>query len=425
VNNFAFPIEENCEIGNILTPVERALLVLTGASANCSPLRADQVLFGGGHEFSCPVVSWAETPDLLRSLARNGYGHMHRFAVLPSRTKARWLLPQIRGHERVDGFQIYTPFSPAARLMKALTVRMRSTGWHGWVPHTVLIASKKPLPIEILASEITGETNLIFSLALGTPGTFQKLTVQVMRRDGAILGYFKMPLTDSAGERLQREAEILGKLSAFPKIRSHIPRLLFAGHWLGKPIVFQSPLSGEKGPATLTESHERFLDKLQSCYTVRLDGPALVRETARRWEREALRLGAKWQNLGREVLRIATRGLNSSVIPGGIHHGDFTPWNTRMVRDHLAAFDWECAGWNLPNLWDRFHFLAQTECVLRIKPAAKTRTDVFEKNRSLYLLYLLSSTAQMSEENAKQYAIDYRERQIMEHLAPASAALTN
>jgi len=422
VNNFAFPIERNCETGNILTPVERALLILTGSSPYCSPMRADQVLFGGGHDVPGPVISWTETPDLLRSLARNGYGHLHRFAVLPSRRKARWLLPQIPGHDRVDGFQIYTPFSPAARLMKALTVRMRSIGWHGWVPHTVLIASKKPLPIEKLASEITGEANLIFSLALGTPGTFQKLTVQVMRRDGAILGYFKMPLTDSAGERLQREAEILRKLSTFPKIRAHIPRLLFAGDWLGKPIVFQSPLTGEKGPATLTQVHERFLDKLQSCYVVQLDGAALVRETARRWEREAQRLGTKWQNLGREVLRVASREIRSSVIPGGIHHGDFTPWNTRMDHDHLAAFDWESAGWDLPNLWDQFHFVAQTECVLRIKPVAKARTDVREENRSLYLLYLLSSTAQMSEENAKQYAIDYRERQIMQHLAPASAA---
>jgi hypothetical protein len=421
----AVSIEEVCGTENTLNSLRKALLILTGSAQNSSPSAGEQGTSEDGRTLMDPVISWNQTPSLLSSLARNGYTHLHRFAALPSRRYARWLLPQIRDGERVDGFQIYTPFSPAARLMKALTVRLRATGWHGWVRHSVLIASKKPLLIENLASEITGEKEFVLSLSLGTPGTFQKLTVQVMRRDGSILGYIKMPLTDPAGERLQREADFLRKLGNFPKLQAHIPRLLFAGRWGGTNIVFQSPLNGEKGPASFTHFHEKFLDKLQSCLPVLLDGHAVVGETARQWEKVASRLGTKWQSLGREALRIATRGLSASVIPGGIHHGDFTPWNTRMDHGRLVAFDWESARWSVPNLWDRFHFLSQTECVLRIKPAAKGHADVREKNQSLYLLYLLSSTAQMSEENAKQYAIDYREAQLTQHLASASAVLTN
>jgi len=421
----AVPFEEVHGTENTLNPLGRALLILTGPAQNSSALTGEQPLAEDGRAPLDSVISWDESPTLLSRLAQNGYAHLHRFAALPSRKNARWLLPRTADGERVDGFQIYAPFSRAARLMKALTVCMRATGWHGWVRHSVLIASRNPLPIEKLASEITGEREFVLSLSLGTPGTFQKLTVQVMRRDGAILGYVKIPLTNPAGERLRCEADFLKKLGNFHKLHAHIPRLLFAGCWEGINIVFQSPLNGEKGPASLTQFHEEFLDKLQSCRPVHLDGHTVVRETARQWEKVASRLGTKWQSLGREALRIATQGLSAAVIPAGIHHGDFTPWNTRMDQGRLAVFDWESARWDVPNLWDRFHFLSQTECVLRIKPAASGQAEVRAKNRSLYLLYLLSSTAQMSEENAKQYAIDYRESQLMQHLASVSAAVRN
>ncbi len=43
---------------------------------------------------------------------------------------------------------------------------------------------------------------------------------------------------------------------------------------------------------------------------------------------------------------------------------------------------------------------------------------VREQNRALYLLYLLDSTIQAVEEEARQFAIDYREKEIRRCLAP-------
>lgn len=367
------------------------------------------------------VILQSYAPEVRKRLASEGYVHQHRFAVLPSRKNARWLLPLTSKTGTFDGFELYQPFSTGARMMKSLVLLVRATGWDGWVQDEVLLASRSLLPIERLASEITGENQLVFTLSLGTPGAFQKLTVQVMRPDGVMLGYVKMPLTAAAGERLSNEAEFLQKLAEFPNMRSRAPRLLFGGSWNGNNILFESPVEGASGPARFTKFHKDFLVNLHSCRTAVLTGQAVLHRTAQTWEIVASRMGTKWQGLAHEALRIAGRELNGSLIPCGITHGDFAPWNLRTHEGDLFAFDWESATWGAPNVWDQFHFITQTECLLKITHEKQDGGDIREQYRALYLLYLLNSTAQLKEEESEQKTIDYREQQISRYISEAAA----
>jgi hypothetical protein len=370
------------------------------------------------------VVSRSQASSVCKQLARHGYTHQHRFAILPSRTQPRWLLPLTNARRAIDGFELYTPYSRATRLMKALVVRVRATGWEGWVRHSVLMAARSPLPIEKLATEVTGERHLTFAVSLGTPGPVQKLTVQVMRTDGKILGYLKMPLKSGAEQRLRHEADTMEKLQRFAKIRAHIPQLLFAGSWEGRFVVFQSAIEGEAGPVRMTEHHEEFLKILQGCEPAMVPGRRLVQRIAQRWEKIAPRLESNWQGLGREALRIASRELDSVLIECGLQHGDFVPWNMRVRPNGLFLFDWESAAWEAPALWDRFHFLAQTECHLNLRHDESA--EVREENRALYLLYLLHSAAQLTDEKSSAFTFRYRERQLRKHLSePAQAAVAD
>ena len=362
------------------------------------------------------AITWNSPASAAADLRTRGLLHLHRFAVLPSRKRPRWLLPLVDGQRSVGEFNLYKPFSPAARLMKSVIVRMRAHGWHTLGRQTLMVASKQPLAIERLVAEITGEQNCTFALSLGTPGTYQKLTVQVSRMDGRILGYFKMPITSSAGERLHNEAAFLRKLSTFPQLRPHIPQLLFAGDWNNNTIIFQSPLDGETGPVSFTELYQDFLSALQHCAPSRVTGKLLAERMAWRWEKLVPRLASKWLALGREALKIIMQELSGATIPCGFHHGDFAPWNARVHRGKLSVFDWEAARCDAPSLWDQFHFLTQTECVLNAHHAASSL--VREQNRALYLLYLLDSTIQAVEEEARQFAIDYREKEIRRCLGP-------
>jgi hypothetical protein len=361
-------------------------------------------------------ITWNNPASAAAELKNHGFPHLHRFAIMPSRKKPRWLFPLPEANQHASEFNLYKPFSPTARLMKSVIVRMRAHGWQGLGSQTVQVASRQPLALERLVREITGEEDCTYALALGTPGTYQKLTVQVSRTDGHILGYFKMPITSGAGERLRNEASFLRKLSSFPQLRPHIPQLLFAGDWNYSTIVFQSPLDGETGPVSFTALYKDFLAALQHCEPTKIAGRLLAQNTATRWEKFVSRLGAKWQALGREALSIIFDELSAVSIPCGFHHGDFAPWNARVHRGKLFVFDWESARSDAPSLWDEFHFLTQTECVLNAHHAQKSM--IREQNRSLYLLYLLDSTIQAVEEETRQFAIDYREREIRRCIAP-------
>ncbi len=200
------------------------------ASVDLRASRADdEAVRGSDLQRDDPAISWNNPASAVEDLRNHGFPHMHRFAVLPSRKRARWLLPFVEGNGAAGEFNLYKPFSPAARLMKSLIVGMRAHGWQALGRQTIVVASKEPLAIERLVTEITGEQRCTFALSLGTPGTYQKLTVQVSRTDGSILGYFKMPITSSAGERLRNEAAFPPQACNVSAIASAHPATVVCG----------------------------------------------------------------------------------------------------------------------------------------------------------------------------------------------------
>jgi hypothetical protein len=190
--------------------------------------------------------------------------------------------------------------------------------------------------------------------------------------------------------------------------------------------LFQSAVKGEPGTVRLTQLHEEFLNALHDCEPVVLPGRKLIQKVAQRWNMIAPRLATNWQRLGRDALKTASHELDTAQIACGIHHGDFVSWNTRVTPQSLLVFDWESAAWEVPLLWDKFHFLAQTECHLNINHKESPAAVVRHNNSALYLLYLLNSVAQLSEEESLAFSLQYRENQILQHISkPVQAAVAD
>ncbi len=364
------------------------------------------------------LVSLDPSRSMTHDLARQAYARTHRFVVLPSRNAARWLLPQGDGRRALEGLQIYAPYAPAARLIKALVGGIMRAGWQGWARHGVLIASREPLPIEILVSEVAGERQPVFALSLGTPGRFRKLAVQVMRPSGEILGYLKLPLTEAAAERVRHEAEVLKRLWNFAALRPHIPKVLHAGEWKRGYILFQSRGPSRAGPIEFNALHEEFLQTLRSFHQVDKPGQVLVEEVGARWRKAEPLLDSRLRSLGEEALARASRDLGRVMVPCGIMHGDFAPWNTRVEKGQLFLFDWESAAWEAPILWDIFHFHVQVASLLNKKSGRDLPLDRAPADRACFLLYLLSSICQLLEEAARGYAgIEYRQRILLHEMS--------
>ena len=392
--------------------VERALSALFNLSEKqviTSPLEKPEVV-----RKSAALLSLDGSTASASALTSAGFRKIRSFAVLPSTTGPRWLLPEDNSRQAVRGLKLFTPFSIRTRILKALGQGIAAAGFPGRSNSRVLVASREPLPIENLVKGLAHESNAGFAISLGTPVACQKLTVQAMSPAGEILAYIKIPFGPESQVRIQAEAEILEKLSHFPKMRSRIPRLLSYADLGNGRILVQTPLSGNPGPTFLTPSHTEFLQDLHACGLLKYPGALLVTETFHLWNQLASGLGAAWQAIAREAFRVASRELDGRDILCAPAHGDFVPWNTRELSGQLSCFDWESASWRAPVDWDMFHFMAQTHSLIKEGPGPVSLPETGNGSRGSYLLYLLYSTAQLAAENSPLPTLEYR-RALLRH----------
>jgi hypothetical protein len=370
-----------------------------------------------------PLVTSETSRDNTQNLARLGYTHTHRFILLPSRNVPLWLLPLGNAQRTREAFEIYQPLSLKARVLKRLACAAINVGWAGWLRPRLLIASTEPLPLELLVSELTGERQPVFSLWIRSGTRTHKVDIQVMRQNGGILGYMKLALGDAAISRLKHEAEMLERLSAFPALRPHIPKLLYAGEWEDGYLLFQSCGPSGRGPLNFTTIHQQLLRILWDVHTVEQPGHLLVEEVLARWKKIEHMLDAEGQEEGRKALASASSELDRTRIRCGISHGDFVPPNTRAENERLFVFDWESAAWQAPNLWDVFHFHIRTGRrfdKLKMNGMADGRPTVI---RASFALFLLNSISQLHDEEWPDSvdALKYKQQVLFGALARLSA----
>ena len=364
------------------------------------------------------VVSLNPSNSTKNDMASQGYTWARSFVALPSLTSPRWLFPSGNGRSALEALQIYKPYARAARMLKGLLTTLVAAHCQGLAPHRVLVASRGPLPLEALVREVTGECQPVFALSLGTEIRFRKLTVQVMRPDGEILGYIKLPLTDAAVERVRHEAETLNHLGSYPALRPHIPRVLYSGEWGDGTILFQSGGPSRPGPVLFNRQCAELLRLLWGIHTTEKPGQVLWEEVAARWRKAEPGLTSGWQALGQAALSKAKRELDGVRIPCGVAHGDFAPWNTRVGDGGLYVFDWESASWEAPTSWDIFHFKTQVAALLNKKNNLPIFRDCRSGERASFLLYLLNSVCQVfgEESPAQGIGLEYRRQLLSKQL---------
>ena len=143
-------------------------------------------------------ITGASGGILTARLRFNSLVNVREFSLLPSAKQTRWLVPLGVGPCTSSGLDIYAPHKFVARGWKQLLAIAMRTGWTGWARRKLVIGSRRPLSLELLVNEVTGEANPVFALSLGTPNRFRKLTIQIMNRDGEVVGYAKLAITREA-----------------------------------------------------------------------------------------------------------------------------------------------------------------------------------------------------------------------------------
>jgi len=365
------------------------------------------------------ILTGSSTGQLVERLRRDGYTRFQELGIPGSASTPRLIIPIQDSHCARISLNIFTPYDLRRRALKRLLSVIMWMGWTGWARQKVVIASRHPLTIESLVTEVTGELQPVFALSLGNPGRYRKLMIQVMKDNGEVLGYVKLPMTPAAVARVRHEAAMLEHLANFPVVRPYIPRVLFAGECEQGYILFRTGGFSVPAPPEFGSYYEDFLKNLWRIESIEKPGETLVEEVEARWRVAERLLDSGWRDLGKAALMTSRQELKNRSIRCGIMHGDFAPWNTCVSGGSLLVFDWECAEMEAPNQWDIFHFHAHVSRQLNRKNHHQFALDRSNGERALYLLYLLFAVGRVLVDGvpADLSELDYHRRLLTEALS--------
>jgi len=206
-----------------------------------------------------------------------------------------------------------------------------------------------------------GHTDISIAASLGTPGPNQKPALQIMNREGRVLGYAKIGWNERTIASVRNEEAALSMLEGARFSSAVVPRILDAGCIDENYVLVQSPAAALRATGTIAvdDRHVRFLAELHGLEPASGPLPCLEEASIARVRRAGLHYCAHLMEC------VRSEYLCRRQVPFGPGHGDFTPWNIRSAGGKLLVFDWEAFGTRVPAGWDLFHLLVAGEVEIR------------------------------------------------------------
>ena len=314
----------------------------------------------------CILTKSKDEKSLRKILTETLFSEFRSFALVPSHSAPRWIIPLDNRRVASDSLRFYNPSSLKGKVFKCIASNLAYLGIQRvWGHDRLIVASKGDAQDESLATflqDLRDVRDICLAFSTGTPRYYRKTTVQVMSRDGRSLAYAKIADTQQAQRLLVQEAKVLRRLAELRLSTGHVPRLLYTGQFHENELLVQSAPTGKirKGKKRLDRRHIEFLAEifnqtstrksfLESDYWIRIKNDV---ESLRE------RISDDWQPRLQNGLNICESTLASKVIPLGLCHRDFVPWNTYLERGYLYVFDWEYAVEQGIPFWDIFHFVS-------------------------------------------------------------------
>ncbi len=267
-----------------------------------------------------------------------------RFYVIPGKEGPRWIVPWQAWRSR-GALSLWRPYNPVSRLRwAALTAAYRAGLLHS-APGVTAFGVTLAGAWAHLGWPDEPPTPTIY---VGTPGPTRK-AVAFLTSPGAKrpVSVAKLPLGRQAGPAILREAEVLKRLAG--EKPGLAPRVLFVDREGGRAV--QEVVRGRPSGRRFKPAYLRWLVGL------RREGAATsLRSQATRLAEEITRICVPAQGAD-DVLRRLAKLDDPRSLPAIWTHGDFAPWNLRLVEGGgLAAVDWERASPDGPPLYDLVHF---------------------------------------------------------------------
>lgn len=292
------------------------------------------------------------------------------YGLLRARSNDRWwLIPLGGGRPSAAAMAMFQPVSLAATLVKAGVRTAARLGISlGWSAGRISLDGLPDLPG-------LGPTDFAqCAYFTGTAGPHRKTAIQLMGRDGAILGYAKVSRRPLVRPYLAREAETLRRVERLALTMAETPTVLAFEPGLGQGttvlVTDSRKTVGARSSSRPGPAHFRFLlEMISRTGTVGAQKAQDVLLTLA----EDQRLPASWVARLQMALRVSAPFIER--LPVALAHGDFTPWNSVMLTRGLYVFDWEYASEKWPLGYDLVHYVLAAS---RVKSAPLTISGLNE-----------------------------------------------
>ncbi|OGI49401.1 MAG: hypothetical protein A3B81_03930 [Candidatus Muproteobacteria bacterium RIFCSPHIGHO2_02_FULL_65_16] len=212
------------------------------------------------------------------------------------------------------------------------------------------------------------------AFSLGTPGAYQKATIQMINAQGQIIAYAKIAVSPRAPEALETERRFLERLRVVPALDDRVPKVLHWAEWEHKPVLLISAGPTKRVGYRFGALQETFLLLLasQTKQEHRWEESPFWKNLCATLNRLKAQIPLQWQQRYEQARDRLMSRLAGYVLPFYVAHRDFAPWNARQGGRGLYVFDWEMAKEGYPPLYDFFHYL----CIQAALRGA--RTPVFD-----------------------------------------------
>jgi phosphotransferase family enzyme len=262
------------------------------------------------------------------------------YLVVSSAGQPRRALPLGRAFR--SSIQTYTPTTPlgvARRYGAMLSARL---GLQRFLPGRRVLASS---PLTHAIASALGEDEVILSVARSYGG---RLVITASSTDGEIIAFVKLAASDNDIRALAAEADTIRNLAGMD-LEFRVPSVIalteleqFTGLVLSPVGVVGGMRPWRLTPRRIAASESMFGEGVRSRrLSESLD---ITTETAWRSQLDSVH---DW--LGRRHI---------DLLPIGMIHGDFAPWNVLERNGVVGLIDWEHSGDGFP-FWDLWHFAVQ------------------------------------------------------------------
>ena len=311
------------------------------------------------------------------------------FIGVPPPREPRLLIPLASPRVQTLSFGLYSPGSSRGKLFKwfgrvaAGVGLMKVAGRFLAAPINSFKATETVKPIldgavfGALQSDwevLLGKGPVSFALSLGESNHYRKVTALVFDKRAAPLAFAKVACTTQAISLISNEVVALEKMSMLKCQSVVMPFLLGKGKTDTASWILQSPLlSGRTSRNVLQNAHIAFLSELaqKSIQVIHLNSSDIWKYLQVILKRPVLPIKAGFESERSFVQYLCERlkALDAGDVqmswPFTVSHGDFAPWNMRLIDGKAALYDWEYFMPLAPAGWDILYFIFRVENLIK------------------------------------------------------------